>query len=199
MADPVTLALGGGMAVFGAASSASQASTANANARRQAQAASQQGAANALLNDQAVQSEINKLSRQFNQYLKSADASAGVRGVAGSAASEALRRASMAASFQDVTNIQRQGATQEVAIWANTQNQINAARASMQNPWLSGISGGLQGLQSGLALGSALNQAGAFTSGASGGLGGMGSFSGTANPSGFSSPTSQSIGGFRYA
>ena len=198
MADPFTAALviGGTTAAFGAASSASQASTANANARRQAQAASQQGAANAMLTQQATQSEINKLSRQFNQYLKSSDASAGIRGTAGTAASEALRRASMAAAMQDVTNIQRQGATQEVAIWANTQNQINAARSSMQNVWLSGLAGGLQGAQTGLAMAGALSQAGAFTSG---GLGAGMSMSSTAGSSGFSSPTAQSIGGFRYA
>ncbi len=185
------------MAAFGAASSASQASAQNRNAERQMKASAAAAKANDILNDQSVRSQLQKLSNQYAQYIKASDTSSAVRNVAGSQASEAIRRASLAAALEDVTNIQRQGASQEVNIWANAASEINRARSMIQNPWMAGIGGGLQGLQAGLALGSSLSAAG--IGGGAGSLGTGTAMSSTAGSSGFSSPTAQSIGNFRLA
>jgi len=173
--DPVSLTLGIGMAAFGAASSASQAKAQNRNAARQMQASAAAARANELLNDQATQAQIRKLSNQFAQYSKSVDASSAFRNAAGSQASEAIRRASLASALEDVSNIQRQGATQEANIFIQAQSEINRARSMIQNPWMAGIGGGLQGLQAGLSLASSLNAAGFGGAGAGGaGAGGAG-------------------------
>jgi hypothetical protein len=148
------------MAAFGAASSASQASAQNRNARRQMQMSAAAAKANELLNDQATQSQIRKLSAQFAQYSKAVDASSAFRNVAGSQASEAIRRASLASALEDVTSIQRQSAAQEANIFIQAQSEINRARSMIQSPWMAGIGGGLQGLQAGLALSSSLSAAG---------------------------------------
>jgi hypothetical protein len=194
----LSLLLGGGMAVLGGVTSAMGAAESNkqaiANAERQMAATAAAAKANQVLNDQATKSQLKKLSSQFSQYTKAAEASSAFRNVFGSSSSEALRRASMAAALEDVSNIQRQGRSQEANIFAQAQSEFARAQSiQLQSPWLAGIQGGLQGLSAGLALGSAFSAAGigapaAATGGAS-----------TAGASGFGSPTAQSIGGFRYA
>lgn len=185
--------------MFGAATSAASASSQNKIASDQMRSSYASAKANNFLNNLANDAQIRKLSNQYAQYTKSVDTSAAVRNVAGSQSSEAIRRASLASALEDVTNIQRTGDTQATAIWANATSEINRARSMIQNPWMAGISGGLQGLQTGLAIAGSLNAAGAF-SGAGGAAAGAGTvMSSTAGPSGFSSPTAQSIGNFRLA
>lgn len=159
---------------FGAASSAAASSASNRNARRQMQLSAAAAAANAVLNDQATQSQIRKLSVQFAQYSKTLDASSAFRNVTGSQASESIRRASLASALEDVTSIQRQSAAQESNIFTQAQSDINRASSMIQNPWMTGIAGGLQGLQAGLSLASSFNAAGIGGAGAPG-LGSSGS------------------------
>jgi hypothetical protein len=173
--DPVTAGIGIALGAASMAVSAAQASSQNRVAASQMRSSYAAAKANDFLNNLANESQIRKLSNQFAQYSKAVDASAAFRNVAGSQASEAIRRASLASALEDVTNIQRTGETQATAIWANAASEINRARSSMQSPWLAGFQGGLQGLQAGLALGSSLNAAGIGGAGAGAGAAGLGS------------------------
>lgn len=125
--DPLTI----GLTLGGAALSGIQASENNSAARR---AAEQQKAANRIASNR----EKETLSREFAQLEGSLRATAGARGVAGSASAFAIQQAAGYAGTA------QQGAIDTNLRLSNAQADQRAA-AAYQSPLFAGLQGGIQG------------------------------------------------------
>jgi hypothetical protein len=156
--DPVTIGLAVG--AVGAAAAASSASKANSNARRTSRAATAQADANKALTKIEFTERQRKLAETFSQYNKTLGASAGIRGVGDTSSTIALQRASLASALRDESMLEAGQTSTTSAIDAQALNIHNQSISQMQNPFMSGITGGLGGLQSGLSLGDSLEKAG---------------------------------------
>jgi hypothetical protein len=152
--------LGIGMAAASAGMAAASASQANSNARKTARNAQRQAETNKALSAVEYRDKKQKLAQSYSQYAKSASASAGIRGVGSSSSTEALRRASLASALNDQTMMGWSQTSTNWAYDARAADITNQAAASIQSPFLSGISGGISGLQMGLSLSDSIQKAG---------------------------------------
>lgn len=154
------------------ATAAASAAMAASQRNKAAKTAQSNAVSTAKVNEQIVGDQADsartKLAAEFGKYNKTVVASSSVRGALDSASTEAMQRASLNAALIDQNNIETSVNNETAAIWAGAKNRIDEARSQWTSPLFSGFTGGLGGLQAGLALDSSLKTAGIIEPGKKG-------------------------------
>lgn len=159
--DPVSATLLAIGTAGGAASSAAAASQQNRNIERSMQ--SQVNAANTQQQQLVDQSALERIKniRQAQQIQGRIRVSAGERGIAYSSGSIGAlqRQGDYDASLNDAI-IGRNLSNQIARVRSGAQANLTALASSQQSPILAGLMGGVQGLQTGLSIGAAVDNIG---------------------------------------
>ena len=122
------------------------------SAKKQAKNAIAANAVNAGAMGAERTDQQSKISANYAAYVAALNASASDRGQMDSGSTKALQLAALVNSQYDSANVDITTEYEKAGADYRTMSQVNAARASAQNPALAAFSGGLTGLSAGFAI-----------------------------------------------